>query len=268
MRPGAFTLLEVLIVVAILSLLVAVLLPSLSRAQSQTRRVVCASNLTQLHKAWVMYLDAAKGSFQGGVNMQFNYGGVQGKGSAAFGAHPKKPVSKSLNKYLGAGLPPVLRQGGDVFRCPCDTGVKAMPRSVFEFCGTSYAANPLVVGRALRPPAGSVCLEEWTAIVGDSSALPPKPGLLTDLKDDNIAEPSRLVLMGDATWLYHWEEGLPMSFHFGIRPRASTIWPSGTATWGFVLIRKGIHVDGFYAVTPTPVVRDLMLTCQQEIACP
>lgn len=51
----AFTLIEVLVVVAIIALLVAILLPSLTKAREQTRRTVCASNTRQIGIALNMY---------------------------------------------------------------------------------------------------------------------------------------------------------------------------------------------------------------------
>jgi prepilin-type N-terminal cleavage/methylation domain-containing protein/prepilin-type processing-associated H-X9-DG protein len=53
-RPG-FTLIELLVVVAIIAVLVAMLLPALGTARESARKVVCASNLSQVGKAQVTY---------------------------------------------------------------------------------------------------------------------------------------------------------------------------------------------------------------------
>jgi len=52
-RPG-FTLIEVLVVVAIIALLVSILLPSLGRAREQARRTQCATNDRQINLACIM----------------------------------------------------------------------------------------------------------------------------------------------------------------------------------------------------------------------
>ena len=51
----AFTLVELLVVVGIIAVLMAILLPSLARAQEASRRVSCLSNLRQVHQAFMMY---------------------------------------------------------------------------------------------------------------------------------------------------------------------------------------------------------------------
>ena len=53
----AFTLVELLVVIAIIAILMAILLPALRRAQSQARSSVCQSNLRQLSFAMTLYTD-------------------------------------------------------------------------------------------------------------------------------------------------------------------------------------------------------------------
>lgn len=60
MRPrktgrGGFTLVELLVVVAMIAMLAALLLPALSTAREKGKSAVCQSNLKQLGIAFAMY---------------------------------------------------------------------------------------------------------------------------------------------------------------------------------------------------------------------
>jgi prepilin-type N-terminal cleavage/methylation domain-containing protein len=55
MRRKAFTLIELLVVISIIAILLTTLLPTLKRARQLAQRVLCASNLHQVHLAFTMY---------------------------------------------------------------------------------------------------------------------------------------------------------------------------------------------------------------------
>ncbi|HNS22833.1 MAG TPA: prepilin-type N-terminal cleavage/methylation domain-containing protein [Sedimentisphaerales bacterium] len=56
-RKNAFTLIELLVVIAIIAILMSILMPALSRAREQGKRVACLNNLGQMMKGWIMYSD-------------------------------------------------------------------------------------------------------------------------------------------------------------------------------------------------------------------
>jgi prepilin-type N-terminal cleavage/methylation domain-containing protein/prepilin-type processing-associated H-X9-DG protein len=62
-RRNAFTLVELLVVVAIIAVLVAMLLPALNKARAQARAVVCASNLRQIANGYLLYANDNEGWF-------------------------------------------------------------------------------------------------------------------------------------------------------------------------------------------------------------
>lgn len=62
-RANAFTLVELLVVIGIIAVLIAILLPTLSKARYQARLTVCASNLKQLAQAENIYANENRGCF-------------------------------------------------------------------------------------------------------------------------------------------------------------------------------------------------------------
>ncbi len=56
-RRRAFNMLELLVIIAIIALLMAILLPSMRKAKSSARQLICAQNLRQWSIAWQMYRD-------------------------------------------------------------------------------------------------------------------------------------------------------------------------------------------------------------------
>ena len=107
-QPRAFTLVELLIVIAILAILASLLLPALGRSKDAAQRIKCVSNLRQLGLATQMYWDDNSGAC-------FRYGGVVTNGGQLYwfgwigpGAEGTRPFDATpgvLYSYLqGRGI--------------------------------------------------------------------------------------------------------------------------------------------------------------------
>jgi prepilin-type N-terminal cleavage/methylation domain-containing protein len=129
---GAFTLVELLIVIAIIAMLIALSLPALSRAREQARRAVCTSNLHQLSTAIVAYAAA-------------NHGRLPRSGALS-AALPEDWIHWQPGRDLSqSAIAPYLKQDSfNVLRCPSDEGIRPQAfgsRPPYPF---SYSLNALL----------------------------------------------------------------------------------------------------------------------------
>lgn len=249
-----FTLLEVLVVATIIVLLIAILVPGLGAARHHTRRTLCASNLSQLTKAWHLFLDDHKGRFYQTTRAEFNYGGRQGDGTPQFGSNPGVPVPKPLNRYLK--LQPVTREKAEVFLCPCDTGTRFARPTCHSYYGTSYKTNPMLIGATqVRARSDDPCV---------AAVIKPLNRRLPGLTRSDIANESRLILMGDVGWDYLWDYANPELVNWHRRPAFYNVaFMDGHVR--FTRIRKGIHVTSDYVVIPFRDLQTAATACQQEV---
>ncbi len=169
MRRRGFTLIELLVVVGVMAVLVAALLPSLSRARRQASLTVCGSNLRQVGTAFTLYLNSFRDRYPAAwdpVSTSPRYWLWMGRGFRQY-------ISPFLVRGINAKNPNVLV-------CPND----ATPGEIYE--RTSYAYSMTFYHSPQQ-------IDSMTS-VADTYSNPREP---IAQSPSNVRHPARKVLAGE-----------------------------------------------------------------------
>lgn len=151
-RRRAFTLIELLTVITIISVLVAILVPSLVGARERGRITKCQGNLRELAAAALRYVTAHDDTFPVAADCSsgpcifgngHQYFGWDGKILNPLGNVWVRPVNRELS------LEPTVPQSSAarIAECPSDQGALGQtggPDRLFDALGSSYAMNPIL----------------------------------------------------------------------------------------------------------------------------
>jgi len=154
-NTAAFTLVELLVVIAIIGLLVGLLLPAVQAAREAARRTECKSNLKQVGIALTMLLDRkSRGRFPDAASLPSD---------ELIFATKDRPARQSIAAALG----PYSENNRNIFKCPSDVfyfqkSARGMEkfRSDLAAIGKSLADAPLEY-RSLPYEGTSYEYPEW-----------------------------------------------------------------------------------------------------------
>jgi prepilin-type N-terminal cleavage/methylation domain-containing protein len=233
-----FTLIEILVVVAIIGLLISILLPALGRAREQARCTVCLTQLKQLGNGIAMYSSDNKTALPGPIHflLYYNTSSWEGKGTTnSFGNQGKLWAERQLpyliGKYLGDRRAKNL---DNVARCPTADRIDVAPAGGAPWY---YQLRPYYVANSFRgtnvkndkPYYGT----HPSYLFGHMNLGDPEylraledPSIRFPRKIDRVDQPSREWSVAD---LWYWEA---RGKGFGAGVRAAGTWPFEPDTGG------------------------------------
>lgn len=234
-RAHAFTLVELLVVVAVIAVLLGILLPALSGAREAARSTACLTRLKQLGVGLGLYLNDFPEQLPqvrisvgtGTANIGALFGGKRGT-LPAFGIDQFGAERRPLNRYVvDAPIPPDDSGQAvelEAFRSPADRG-GTLPglgpvASMYDLLGASYTLND----HALTGEG------DWTLVPVEGGRMPA------------VVTPTRTWVLGSHP-IYNFQEGGDRGLRwYGRRDHAA-----GSAA---NLLFLDLHARGPLAVPP------------------
>jgi len=120
-RRAAFSLVELLIVIGIISVLIAMLLPALNAVREQSRKTVCKTQLQQIGYAMRMYLNNNKDRYPLAPALP------------SVNPNDDPTLSQCLATYIGETTQNGTGDGLRIFRCPDDNTVYPVEQTSYFY---------------------------------------------------------------------------------------------------------------------------------------
>lgn len=225
-RTKAFTLIEMLVVISVISLLIAIILPSLNAVKAQAQSVVCRSNIRQLALANAGYASDNRGHYVHASRDIFGANNHRWYGVRDNTTEPFDTARSALMPYLGSA----------VMKCPAKRGFRELLplERKYDVGGGGYGYNMIYIGSKIssRGYEDSSCKDSAREIEVNS------PGQTLMFADTAMIDDGDYIEYSFAEPRYFIAEGKPVtdgwdpapSIHFRHRKKASVAWADGHAS--------------------------------------
>jgi len=255
---SAFTLVELMVVIALIALLASLLLPALSKARGRAQALACVNNARQLLSAWHLY------ATDHGDSLPYNLGGVPKAGSVSARTDlnwvnsvldwtTSNPDNTNTATLTQASLGAYTSRNFTVYRCPTDHVLSQQQKAAgWTHRVRSYSMNAMV-GTAGELTAAGFNKNNPDYIQFFRLASIPRPTeifVFLDEHPDSIDDGYFLNKYVGRSDRYDWID-LPASYHEGA---ASIAFADGHAElhrWKNESTKRPPHPD---AATPPPGV--------------
>lgn len=238
-KRTAFTLIEMLVTIAIVGVLLSLSLMGLSAAIGQARILRCGTNLKNIGLAWTLYLENNRGLFpKYGQHVWWYYGGHD---PCVYDFMKLGLDHRPLNPYVNLRLRG--EKDAEVFRCPQDRPIYRTDESqkgvtagysTYAYFGNCYILNPRVLFLD-NPQTKAVEMDRFG---------------VANIEVDHAS----FVLTGDCQWYYTINGGpWDAAFH-GSVDKANLLFMDGHVS--YTQLTAGQDTTSAYTFNPRGVKED------------
>jgi len=202
---GAFTLVELLVVIGIIAVLIGILLPALSRARAQAQQVACMSNLREIHNALLQYSAnnrnyemPAQGadsntSSEANTTTQYWWCGTEMIGKALGVKRPVGSDAASEAAYIRSAIERIAK----LMNCPSNSREKNP--SLNFFLDYTYNENLGTVRGQVPSHPSYPSYHQW-GFYKKRNQVPNNVLVITEVGDQIIQNDERFNVLNDLTW--------------------------------------------------------------------
>lgn len=144
----AFTLVELLVVVAVIAILASLLLPALAKAKHAARRVECLNNKRQLGIAWMLYADDHDGRLAPNGYVSFNWIAVR---SLDWTTREWNTNTAYLTDPAQSAMAPYYKSEAKIFKCPEDRFLSPEQKEVGWSARVRSVSMNMYMGIGVKP---------------------------------------------------------------------------------------------------------------------